>query len=375
MAFQVKDFSSIVASMLNRMKATTTKITDFNIGSVARTLVEAPAVEIDELYQQIFHGLKEAIPVATYNSFDFSLLGAVPASGTIRVTITAQASAVLIASGTVFTTQGGSYTYTSASDVTIGAGSTTGDVLAAANVGGVATNLPASTSFTPNPLPTGFVSASNVSAFSNGADPETDVQRKVRFNQYIQALQRGTLAALTYGAKLAAIYDANGVEIERVRSVSIVEPWLTDDLQPISLVNVYVHNGSGSTSGSLVNQASNVLYGYYDSLGNAVPGWKAAGIKVVVAAATEVAQNISGVITPLAGYDGPTLNTLAQGVIANYMLSINIGAPFQCAEAIYLVKGIPGVANFVMSTPDPSADVTVTAIQKIMPGTFALTNP
>jgi hypothetical protein len=38
MAFQIKNFVSIVAAMVNHMRATQDKITDFNVGSVARTL-------------------------------------------------------------------------------------------------------------------------------------------------------------------------------------------------------------------------------------------------------------------------------------------------------------------------------------------------
>lgn len=360
--------------MLNRMRATTTKITDYNIGSVARTLVEAPAVEIDELYQQIFNGLMDGIPVATYNTFDFSLMPAVPASGTIAVNITAQPTNTLISSGTVFTPDGSSFTYTTASDVVIPAGQTTGNVLASANTGGAATNLPDGVSFSANPLPAGFVSATNVAAFSNGSDQETEDQRKLRFNQYIQTIQRGTNAALEYGAKQTVLYDANGIEIERVRSVSIVEPWLTNNTQPISLVNVYVHNGVGSTSAALVTQAQKVMYGYYDSNGNAVPGWKAAGVRVDLFAATEVLQNVLGALTPAAGYDAVSLNALAIAAISNYILSLDIGKPLMVSEITALVMAIPGVSNFILATPVPTSDVSVAANQKIMPGTITITN-
>ncbi len=54
MAFQIKDFTSIVASMVNHMRGTQKKVTDFQKGSVARTLVEAAAVENEELYLQMF---------------------------------------------------------------------------------------------------------------------------------------------------------------------------------------------------------------------------------------------------------------------------------------------------------------------------------
>ena len=47
MAFQIKNFVSICAGMINSMRANQTQITDFNVGSVARTLIEAPAIEID----------------------------------------------------------------------------------------------------------------------------------------------------------------------------------------------------------------------------------------------------------------------------------------------------------------------------------------
>lgn len=50
MAFQIKDFASIVASQINHARAVSDKITDFQPGSVARTIMEAPAVEIEELY-------------------------------------------------------------------------------------------------------------------------------------------------------------------------------------------------------------------------------------------------------------------------------------------------------------------------------------
>lgn len=74
MAFQIKDFRSIVASLINVSKASQSKITDFGVGSVARTLMESPAIEIEELYLQMALGLQDAIPVAIYQAFDFPLI-------------------------------------------------------------------------------------------------------------------------------------------------------------------------------------------------------------------------------------------------------------------------------------------------------------
>ena len=41
--FQLKDFASIAASMINHMRAAGSRISDFSIGSVARTLGGATA--------------------------------------------------------------------------------------------------------------------------------------------------------------------------------------------------------------------------------------------------------------------------------------------------------------------------------------------
>ena len=54
MSFQIKSFNDIVLSQINHARSVTEKITDFAPGSVARTLMEAPAVEVEELYLQMF---------------------------------------------------------------------------------------------------------------------------------------------------------------------------------------------------------------------------------------------------------------------------------------------------------------------------------
>jgi uncharacterized phage protein gp47/JayE len=371
MAFQIKDFASISASMINWMKATQKKLTDFNIGSIGRTLVEAPAAEIDELYQQMFIGLKESIPVATYNSFDFAAITELPATGLIRVTVTSSATPVLIAAATTFTPATGDTTYLSNADVTIAPGSTFADVLVTCDTPGTAGNISAGVSFTAEPAIAGFDSAENLATFVSGVDTESPDDRKNRFNAFIAALPRGTVAALKYGMRLAYINDAQGNQIERVVSAEVVEPYVDDDTQPISLVNCYVHNGVGSTSGALVTRAREVVYGYYDANGVAVAGWKAAGVKVEVFAASETTVAVTGVLTAVAGYDKPTLITQAEQIVYTYILSRPIGAPVIRSEIIALVMNIDGVFNITLAAP--SADVTASASTKLMPGAIALT--
>ena len=370
MAFQIKDFVSITASALNWMKSATTKVTDFNVGSIVRTMIEAVAAEIDELYQQYFIGLREAIPVSVYNSFDFEAIEAASANGLVRVTVSS-GTAILIPSGAQFSVAGKSVTYTNASDVTIPAGATYVDVQVAASTQGSVGNLAAGQTFTVSPTPDRFVSATNTAAFVSGQDAETPDERKIRFNAFIASLNRGTVAAIEYGLKTVTRIDSAGNIIERVATTSIVEPWLTDSAQPVGLVNCYIHNGVGSTSAALLLRARQVIYGYYDDQGNAVPGWKAAGAKVEIYAATESSQNVTATVTIEAGYAQADVIAEVKNAITNYLLELPIGSTAIWAEIIAIAMSVEGVSNFVMTVP--ASDVTALASVKILPGTLNIT--
>lgn len=372
MAFQLKDFASITASMLNWMKAVQQKVTDFNVGSILRTMLEAIATEIDEFYKQAFIGLKEAIPVSVYTSFSFPALDAISASGLIQLTITAQGTNTLVPAGTVWVPASGSGTnYEQTANVLILAAATSANIPVSAVTPGSLGNLPSGTSFTPSPVPPGFVSATNSASWINGTDAESAADHKTRFNAYISTLPRGTAAAILYGLKTAYLVDGGGNIVERVVSANVVEPWRTDPSQPVSLVNAWVHNGVGGTSSPLVTQAQAVVYGYYDVSGNPVPGWKAAGVKVVVAAATEVPLNVVGVLTALPGFDKPTLIALATPAVSTYLQQLPIASSALFAELIELVMSIPGVFNFVLSAP--TTDVVAAISQKITVGTVTIT--
>lgn len=371
MAFQIKNFTSIAASVINILKATQTYVTDFNVGAVIRTMVEAIAAEIDELYQQMFIGLKEAIPVSVYNSFDFAALEALPASGLVRVTITSSASDTTIPASTSFSLADGTANYLSNSDVTIAAGSTFADVLVTSDTPGTFANITAGQTFLLAPALPGLLTAINLAAFTSGTDAETPDDRKARFRAFISSLPRGTVAALEYGLKLAFLTGPQGEVTERVISSSIVEPWLTDSTQPISLVNCYIHNGVGTTSGALIARAREVIYGYYDANNVAVPGWKAAGVRVDVFGASEVAVNVAGVLVSADGYDPAPLRVSAAEAVYSYVLSLAIGQSAIKSEIIAIIMGIDGVANITLSAP--AADTAANKMTKLMPGTIAIT--
>lgn len=371
MAFQIKDFRSIVASMINHARSVTKKITDWNVGSVARTLVEAPAIEIDELYQQMFIGLKEAIPVAIYSSFDFARKDTVSASGMVRVSFAPMVDPWIIPAGTRFSLVGGAISFSSTLDMVVPGGVSYFDVFVVADVPGTAGNIALGQSFTMQPTIDGFASATNLAAFVNGAEQESDEQRKVRFAAFIASLNRGTVTALAYGLRTVRLTNAFGATTEEVQAVSIVEPYLDDNTQPVAWVKCYIHNGVDGASPDLLAHAVEVIHGYYDADGVAVPGWKAAGVQVDVLEATEKAVAVTGVLTVLAGYNSATLIDSAATAVSSYLQTLDIGATAVRAEIIARVMEIEGIYNFVLSVP--AGDTTSLRSEKIMPGTITIT--
>lgn len=359
--------------MVNRMKATQTTITDFNVGSVARTLVEAPAIEIEELYQQAFNMVTAAIPVSVYNSFNFAALTALSATGTIRVTITPQTDVVLISSGTQFASTSTSVVYSADSDVTIAAGGSYADVAVTATTPGTSTNLAAGASFTTTPAITGFLSATNLSAFVNGRDSETDADRLIRFNAYISTLSRATPSAIEYGLSTVSLTDSSGNITEQVKLYKVVEPYLTDSTQPIALVNAYIHNGVGSTSSALLAQAQKVIAGYTATDGTKVAGYKAAGVPVNISLANEVPLAVTGVLTLTDSntYDFATVSAAVQSAIYTYLQDLDINASAIRSEMVALIMAVDGVSDVALSAP--TGNTAVATGQKIMPGVLTFT--
>lgn len=292
-AFQTKDFVSIVTSMINWMKAIQTKITDFRIGSVVRTLLEAAAVEIDQLYQQMANGLIQAIPASLYLAFGFDKLGALKANGIVTFSIPAPVGTnTPIVQGTTVTNADGSKAYITLALATILAGQTTVNADIQATVAGTVDNCGAGDI---NKVVGGppTVTVSNASPIVSGRDAETDDQRRLRFIQYIAALSRGPLLSLEYGAETAQLVDGAGVVTERVVEAVAMETYLIRPSEPLGHVNVYIYNGGSGASGPLVTLAQQIIDGYVDGSGAHIPGYKAAGVRAAVAAVTLQSVNVT----------------------------------------------------------------------------------
>jgi uncharacterized phage protein gp47/JayE len=192
---------------------------------------------------------------------------------------------------------------------------------------------------------------------------------KWRFAEYIASLNHGTNAALKYGLRLSNL-TSGGMITEYVKFSSVYEPYLHDANQPVAWVRCFIHNGTTGASAELITRARNVIAGYYEPDGTPVPGWKAAGVKVDVDAATNLPVNISATLTALPGFDSSVVAQEVSSYISAYLSELDIAEPAIRSELIAVAMNVDGVYNFVMTSP--AADTTAQYYQKIVPGTTSI---
>ncbi len=341
MPFQTKDFVSIVAGMINHMRAATSRITDFRIGSAARTLVEGPAAEIDELYQQFLNGVVEAIPSALYLSFNFERLPAAAATGVVLFSIAAPAStAVVIPAGTQVSTADGLKTYETLAAATIAPGLLTASASIRATAVGVGFNAGAGDIVSVASAPSG-VTVNNVAPISSGRDTESDDQRRLRFVEFVASLSRGPLASIEFGAKQATLVDTFGVITERVAEARAFEQYRVSGTRPLGFVDVYVYNGGSGASAGLVTRAQQVL----DGTSQAV-GYKAAGVVCKVAAATLRTVPLNVTLRMIGDELTATQAASLTAELADAIARTPIGSTLAVASLASAAFRVQGVLNF-----------------------------
>lgn len=363
--FTPKAFAKLTADMIERVRASTDKVSDFNVGSIVRTLLEAGAVELDDYYQAVFDGLMRSIPEAIHVGFGFSTLPAVAASGYVRLTrtdhldqeLTVPAGSLLISTtGITFTTQ---------SELVLAENETTGDVVALASVAGVVGNVAAETVSLVSGVFPNDVTATNPVRMAGGIDLETDDQRFERFSGYIASLSRATVSACEYAVMSVSLRNNEGIIYETVRRVAIDEN--------AGHAYIYIYNGAGQTSDALIAAAQKVIDGYYDPFTQtSTPGYRPAGVYVDVRRMTETPVNIVCSVGLLPGYTASdAIHDAVRDALHNVIDTSKSGVTLPASRLITAGLSVPGISTFTLTTPPGS--INCLANQALLPGTFTLT--
>lgn len=350
--------------MLNRMRGSTDKITDFQVGSVARTLIEGPATEIDQLYQQMFIGLREAIPVATFLSFGFAKLPAARAHGVVTVTRTSPGSGpIVIPLGAVFKATDGR-SYSSSGAVTWLAADLVVQVPVTADSDGLAGNIAAGAIASSDFFAGQDVTISN-QPISSGRDEESDAEQEARFADFVQSLSRGTGVAIRYAVAQAQIVGSSGVADEYVTRVGMEEGG--------GHVRVFIYSSAGLPSADLLADAQRRVDGYVDEgTGIVVPGYRAAGVRCDVLSMVERTVTFGVQVAMLPGYelDSAVINSMTDIFDAS-VRAVPSGDVLYIGDLIEGFLGVPGVRQ-VVPFADNNENIICAENEVLLPGAFAV---
>lgn len=339
--FQLKDFASIVAAMTNQLRASQDRITDFEVGSAARTLLEASAIEVEELYQRALSGILDAIPTSVYKAFDFELVGPAAARGTVHVQFaTAIVDPLSIPAGTVFVVGATGLKFTTIAAQLVPEGATYADVVVVCATQGAVGNIGANaiTGTEAFSFPVG-VTFQNP-AFTSGNDGQTESERKARFAEFIRSLSRGTAESIRYAVRQARITSDAGDLIEYVSRVGTTEiP---------GRVDVFIYGSSGAPSADLLAGAQRIVQGYRDASGTSVPGYVAAGIEARVLPMAERVVDVSLHITLMPGVAGTSaMQDQIATLLAAQFDSVASGEILQVAQLTNAALTLAGVVKVV----------------------------
>lgn len=388
MAFFIKNFESITASLIINISESTSALTDFNVGSKIRVLIEAFAEELEAFYHMMFRGILEATNNAVFNSFDFPALPAVSASGNVLFSLVVAGSTTPLAPNTTFTIPRGfrvqipvssqlsvssaalpGTTYTVITNTIWQAGQTSVLVPVACTQAGVLGNTPAnSIKGIVDILPTvigGQYQVTNPVPLINGSPAEDQNARKARFANYLQSLGRGTLVAIEHAALTAQILDSAGDIQEQVKIAVAVEPFTVDGSLPVGHVDIYIYNGFGGTTSDLVDATQKIIDGYIDANGNRIAGFKAAGVIAKVKPAIEQPQTFLVNVKMMSSFSlTDDIANQIQGAIAKYISTLAPGDTLIYNKIIELVMDVPGIYNCVVASPN--GDVAAVDSQHII---------
>jgi hypothetical protein len=349
--------TQIAADAIATVSAETSLVTNFNVGSVVRSLIDAFASESSLMEQEIEEQVAAGILNAPYQLLNLSPSGAVGSVYLLTFSLSSSATSnVTLASGTSVTIPNSTLQWEIGQSITLEPGQSS-SISATCTTTGTITNVPAN-SITQLVVPVSGITVTNASAqpVIQGRDAQTQSELQAELSQTINQLHRGDYLAVEAGALTSQLVDASGKPTEQV--VNAVEV----DFVPTTAwqVNgfVYVYNGVGAMSSELLQQTQNIVNGYTDTNGVKHTGYKAAGVILQVVDAPQSVVDLSLAVLPKYGYSLATVQTNVQDAVNRYFASLDIGQAFSLTQLAYAVLTAPGVADVQITEPTNSLPAT-----------------
>ncbi|GMB00932.1 baseplate J/gp47 family protein [Pelosinus sp. IPA-1] len=336
-----KKFQDILTDLFNYIGESKV-VTDFNVGSVLRTILEAVAAIVEELWYklQFFVSLffldssqGEWID-RRLNDFGMERKEGSEAYGTITIGRDSPSPiSILISAGTIFQNDTGELQFITQGDARLNIGDSTVEVTAQAVDTGTDYNLASGTVLKQAGIAISGIEWAKIKIMGGGEDIESDDDYKNRVPDYFDSLSRGTAPAIKYAAS-----TVKGVESVTLKENYPSKGWFT----------VYIDDGSGIANQTLLQSVRAILEDY-----------RAFTVQYVVDTAKVL--DFSAQLQITIKDDDTKLDqvkNLVQLAIVNYVNSLKMGVPLYLADLIYLARGIDGVENVRIIAP--ASDVIAT---------------
>lgn len=348
MALRMKTFSKILNDMILWITSTNSKLSNFFVGSVIRSLLEAVSMELESMYFQMHKGFKWAIENSIFHSFGFYQTPATAAVGQVTLTFkTALPHDVTFLKGFKFSTLPLFNTivyFTVVQDTVAVRGTTSAILNVQCTQTGTIGNVPANSiriAVTPVDI---VQNITNTYPIGGGAEKEASSDRKKRFTTYIQTLARGTSEAVRYGCisvpGVAGAYVSDGV----------------------GSITAYVHDSAGNLPDALRAAVVKNLVSY-----------RSGGVEVIVLPVVKRPTDISIVITLAPGFEGSKYNPLVQSAVTVFLNNFAVSKGLMLSSLIKFIMGLDdnAIINVKLSL---QSDVTVANHELIRAGNITVSN-
>lgn len=368
-----QDFTTLVRNQVTAIQGACNKLLDLSIGSILRSVVESNSAVVLWLQGLILQLLATTRAATSSDAdldswvadFGFSRLAAVAASGQVafsRFTPTLQA---LIPVGNTIQTADGTQQFAVSPDTTnpaysaalggyvLAAGVTSVTVLVAAAVAGAGGNVSAGQINTITAAIPGVDTVSNPSAFTNGADAESDPALRSRFVSWVSSLSKATKTAILYAI----------LSLKQGSTATLVENQLYNGTAQNGYFYAVVDDGTGAPGSVFLSSAA-----------NAIDAVRPFTVNFGVFAPSVVTANVAMTITTAAGYDHAATALLVKAAIQSYINALALGQSLPYTQLSSIAYSVQGVASVLVgyTLNGGTSDITATAQQVIKAGTVTV---
>lgn len=368
-----KSFTTLVSDMATAVQAKAAVLTDFEVGSILRSVTESAAsvvVWLESLILLLLQTTRLSSSTGTdvdtfLADFGQTRIAADPATGHVtfaRFTPTMQA---VIAVGALVQTADGTQQFQVIADTTQAAfdptqnayvippGTASISATVQAITAGAAGNVSENSITVIAQALTYVDTVTNPAAFTSGSDAQTDAQARAGFQTYISSLSKATKAAITNAVLSLQV----GV------SCTLVENFAYNGTYQPGYFYAVVDDGSGVPGSTFLASAANAI--------DAVRGFT---IAFGVFGPIIETANVSMTATIAAGYDPTATKALAQAAVLAYIGQLTLGQTLYYNRLPQVAFDASlGILNITALTLNGgTSDLGASAQQRVIAGTVVV---